>query len=121
MLVFVVGHLLSLVITTAAGLAMLLAITVFPLLTRMGISGVSVEAILASAVMFSWCPSSALALLGADVAKIDPMEYLLSYQIYVGVPLVLAMAVTHYFWQKYMDAKDHQNGRIVSFSSDCLQ
>ena len=29
-LVFVVGHLLSLVITTAAGLAMLLAITVFP-------------------------------------------------------------------------------------------
>lgn len=120
-LVFVVGHLLSLVITTAAGLAMLLAITVFPLLTRMGISGVSVAAILASAVMFSWCPSSALALLGADVAKIDPMEYLLSYQIYVGVPLVLAMAVTHYFWQKYMDAKDHQNGRIVSFSSDSLQ
>ena len=120
-LVFVVGHLLSLVITTAAGLAMLLAITVFPLLTRMGISGVSVAAILASAVMFSWCPSSALALLGADVAKIDPMEYLLSYQIYVGVPLVLAMAVTHYFWQKYMDVKDHQNGRIVSFSSDSLQ
>ena len=121
-LVFVVGHLLSLVITTAAGLAMLLAITVFPLLTRMGISGVSVAAILASAVMFSWCPSSALALLGADVAKIDPMEYLLSYQIYVGVPIVLAMAVTHYFWQKYMDAKDHQNGRIMSFfSSDSLQ
>ncbi len=120
-LVFVVGHLLSLVITTAAGLAMLLAITVFPLLTRMGISGVSVAAILASPVMFSWCPSSALAPLGADVAKIDPMEYLLSYQIYVGVPLVLAMAVTHYFWQKYMDVKDHQNGRIVSFSSDSLQ
>lgn len=119
--VFVVGHLLSLVITTAAGLAMLLAVTVFPLLTRLGISGVSVAAILASAVMFSWAPTSSLAILGAELSGIDPMTYLIEHQLAVGIPVVAVMTAAHYFVQKHLDAKDFAAGRIAGFDAAGLE
>lgn len=119
--VFVIGHLLSTVVTSAAGLAMLLAVTVFPLLTALGISAVSVAAVLGSAVMFSWAPTSSLALLGAELAQIDPMEYLIQHQLPVGIPIVLTMTVAHYFTQKYFDARDRASGRFAAFDVTNLE
>ena len=46
--VFVMGNLLGLVVTSAAGMAMLLAVSVYPLLIGIGVSGVAAAAVIGS-------------------------------------------------------------------------
>lgn len=55
--VFLLGHFLGLVVTSAAGLGTLLAVSVFPLLLGVGVSAVAASAAIASALVFSYAPS----------------------------------------------------------------
>ncbi len=111
--VFILGHLLGLVVTSAAGLALLLAVSVYPVLISLGISGVAAAAVLGSTLAFSYAPSSAIAVLAAKTAGADPMEYLLGYQLLACVPSALVIMVAHFFVQKYMDRRDREAGRWV--------
>ena len=111
--VFILGHLLGLVVTSAAGLALLLAVSVYPVLISLGISGVAAAAVLGSTLAFSYAPSSAIAVLAAKTAGADPMEYLLGYQLLAFVPSALVIMVAHFFVQKYMDRRDREAGRWV--------
>lgn len=111
--VFLLGHLLGLVVTSAAGLGTLLAVSVFPLLLGVGVSPVAAAAVISSALVFSYAPSSAIAVLTATTSGTDPMTYLLAYQIPAAIPSVLTVLVLHVLLQKYYDKKDAVEGRLV--------
>ncbi len=110
--VFLLGHLLGLVVTSAAGLGTLLAVSVFPLLIGVGVSSVAAAAVISSALVFSYAPSSAIAVLTASTTAVDPMTYLLTYQIPVAVPSILVVLLLHIVVQKYFDKKDAASGRL---------
>lgn len=55
-LVFIVGHCLGLVITSAAGLAMLLIVTVYPLIISVGCSPLAAAAVVASSASVTRLP-----------------------------------------------------------------
>lgn len=110
--VFIFGHCLSLVITSAAGLAMLMVVTVYPLIIRVGCSPLAAAAVVASVLAFGYAPASGTANLAAELVKLDPVEYLVRYQLPMAVPTILAMAIAHVFTQLYFDKKD--GGGVVA-------
>ena len=99
--VFILGHFLGLVVTSAAGLAMLLAVSVYPLLLGIGVSALSAAAVIGSVLVFSYAPSSAIAVLTANTAGVDPMVYLIQHQLPVAIPAVLVTVVLHVIVQQY--------------------
>lgn len=103
--VFILGNFLGLVVTSAAGMAMLLIVSVYPILIGLGVSNLSAAAAIATALVFSYAPSSVIAVIAANTAGIDPMTYLFKYQLPVAVPAVIATALVHIFVQKYYDSK----------------
>ncbi|MCG5030008.1 C4-dicarboxylate transporter DcuC [Mesosutterella sp. OilRF-GAM-744-9] len=111
--VFVMGNLLGLVVTSAAGMAMLLAVSVYPLLIGIGVSGVAAAAVIGSVLVISYAPSSAIAVLSATTAGVDPMTYLIHYQLPVAVPAILVTAVCHVLVQSWYDSRDAARGLLV--------
>ncbi len=83
--VFILGNFLGLVVTSAAGMAMLLAVSVYQLLIGIGISGVAAAAVIGSVLVISYAPSSAIAV-SVHTAGVDPMTYLIQYQLPVVIP-----------------------------------
>ena len=105
-LVFIFGHVLSLVITSAAGLAMLMVVTVYPLIISVGCSPLSAAAVVASVLIIGYAPASGTANLAAELVGLEPIEYLVKYQLPMAVPTVLAMAVAHVIVQYWFDRKE---------------
>ena len=119
--VFILGHFLGFVVTSAAGMAMLLAVSVYPLLIGLGVSGVAAAAVIGSVLVVSYAPSSAIAVLAANTAGIDPMSYLIQYQLPVAIPAVITMAVLHVLVQSYLDKKDTAAGTLVKTDPQMIE
>jgi len=45
-------------------------------------------------------------------------EYVFSYHAAVSIPVILLMAIVHYFWQRYRDSKDETTGDSEDFALD---
>lgn len=104
--VFVVGAVLKVFIPSAAGLALLLMVTMFPIVVALGASTVAAAAMVATCGGFDLGPASGPANVGALNAGLDVTLYFVTYQIPVGIVGYITAAVLHYFTQKYFDKKD---------------
>lgn len=113
--VFILGHCLGLVITSAAGLAMLMVVTVYPLIIRVGCSPLAAAAVVASVLAIAYAPASGTANLASQLIHVDPIEYLVRYQLPMAVPVVLAMAATHVVTQWWFDKREGK-GEIANLS-----
>lgn len=107
---WVVGMLLGLCINSASGLAMLLMVTIFPVLISLGVSRLSATAVIATTLCLDWSPSDTGTILSAVTAGIDPVLYWTQYQIPVAAVVIPVVAALHYFTQKWMDKRD---GHVV--------
>lgn len=116
--VFIFGHCLGFVITSAAGLAMLMVVTVYPLIIRVGCSSLAAAAVIASVLAIGYALASGVACMAAELVHLDPMQYLVSYQLPMAVPTILAMAVAHVVTQYWFDKKDRLAGKSVSKVAD---
>lgn len=112
-LVFLMGHFFGLVVMSSAGLASLLIVSIYPILVGLGVSTVAAAAAIGSALLFSYAPSSAIAVITANTSGIDPMTYLIQYQLPIAVPAVGAAFVAHILVQKHLDARDAARGTLV--------
>ena len=103
---WILGMCLGLAINSASGLAMLLMVTVFPILTGLGVSRLSATAVIATTLCLDWSPSDTGTLLAATTAGIDPVTYWVKYQVPIAAVVIPVVAVLHYFTQKWMDKRD---------------
>ncbi|HWR45627.1 C4-dicarboxylate transporter DcuC [Sporomusa sp.] len=110
---WVLGMLLGLCINSASGLAMLLMVTVFPVLISLGVSRLSATAVIATTLCLDWSPSDTGTILSATTAGIDPVLYWTNYQIPIAAAVIPVVAVLHYFTQKWFDKRD---GHVVQAS-----
>lgn len=108
---WVLGMFLGLAINSASGLAMLLMVTVFPILISLGVSRLSAVAVIATTLCLDWSPSDTGTILAATTAGIDPVVYWVKYQIPITAVVIPVVAVLHFFTQKWMDKRD---GHIVT-------
>lgn len=107
---WIVGMLIGLCINSASGLAMLLMVTMFPILLGLGVSRLSATAAVATTLCFDWSPSDTGTILSAETAGVDPVVYWSHYQVPIVAIAFVVVGALHYFTQKYMDKRD---GHVV--------
>ena len=113
---WVIGMFLGLAINSASGLAMLLMVTMFPILVALGVSRISATAAIATTLCLDWSPSDTGTILAAEISGFDPVVYWHTFQIPIACLVIPVVAVVHYFTQKIMDKRD---GHVVrAMSSD---
>ena len=103
---FFIGSLLFMVIGSAAGLAMLLLVMLFPILRAAGVTTPAAAAVIASTAAFPMTPSGGITNLCAGYSGLDPVVYFVNYQLVISFPSLLFCCACQYFTQRYYDRKD---------------
>ncbi|ERK06278.1 c4-dicarboxylate anaerobic carrier family protein [Serratia fonticola AU-P3(3)] len=105
-IVFWIGSLLSLIIPSAASLAVILMATLYPILRVANMSSLSAAGVIATTATIVPTP------LGGDnvvAAKILGFEHVVDYvtlhHAVISLPVLIIIGIAHYFWQKYMDKR----------------
>ncbi|MGM9520707.1 MAG: C4-dicarboxylate transporter DcuC [Phascolarctobacterium sp.] len=105
-LAYIIGQILNIFIPSASGLGMLLMVTIFPILTSLGVSRLSAAAVICSCSGLDLGPASGNSNLAAKNAGLDPAIYFAEYQIPLAIVVVLITAALHLVVQRYFDKKD---------------
>jgi DcuC family C4-dicarboxylate transporter len=103
---FYVSQFLVLFIPSHAGLALLLMVTLYPILIRTGVSKLSALGVIGCAQYMDVGPGSGNAILAANICKVDPAVYFVEYQLPIFVTTTLILGVVHYYAQKWWDKKE---------------
>jgi DcuC family C4-dicarboxylate transporter len=104
-LALLLGQFLSLFISSATGLGLLLMATLYPLLTRLGCSRAAVAAVIASTCAVEFGPGSGNSVLAAKTAGIEVVNYFVQDQLPIAVPVIVFIALLHVVVQRYFDAR----------------
>ena len=100
---YVIGQVLNVFIPSAAGLAMLLLVALYPTLVRLGLSPASVAAVIGTTAALDLGPASGASNVAATICGLDPSVYFVRHQIPVALIVIPVVALLHFLWQRYMD------------------
>lgn len=110
---FVLACFLHLAVSSAAGLAVLLMGTMFPVMIRLGLSVASSAAVVATSLAVSFTPTTVDAIRAVEAVKeadptstMDVVKFVVHYQGPAALATVLVIGVMHIFWQRYCDKKE---------------
>ncbi len=112
----VLGNFLAMFISSASGFGLLLMVTMYPVLVRLGVSRIAACAVIATTAAPGWGPAGADNIYAAELIGMEIVPYFMQYQVPVGLCTVLVLAVAHFFVQRHLDAKnpDEMAGKDVS-------
>ncbi len=117
-LVMVLGYLLCLAlnvfIPSAAGLAMLMMVSLYPILVSAGISKQSAAATVLVGGCCCFGPSGGNTLMGSELTNMHVMDFFLNVQWAVGWVVIPVTLAAHFFIQKWFDKKDLASGRLTA-------
>lgn len=100
-----IGQFLFMAAPSATGLGLLLMAAIYPILSKLKISKVSIVAVITSATVFDLGPASANTNKAADVIGSTATKYFSEYQFYLAISLTICLMVMYYFVNKYFDKK----------------
>lgn len=103
---YIFAQLLHVAISSAAGLAMLLLVTFFPVLIRLGVSKAAAAAMIGMCAFMDLGPAVGTANLAAKHAGIETALYFAHYQMPVAIAVMIVVSTLIYFTAKYYDKKD---------------
>lgn len=110
---YIVGMALKLVITSQAGLSVLLLATVFPIMMAIGITPITAASVL-SLICIDYGPNDGSTIFMSGVLKMNVVDVFLKHQIYVAGSIILVLAIVIPLYYKYMDARDLTRGEYQS-------
>lgn len=103
---FIVSQIMVIFVPSHAGLALLLMVTMYPILIRSGCSPLSALGMIGCAQFMDAGPGSGNAILAAQTAGIDVSEYFVYYQLPLFIGLVLLLTVVHMVVQRWWDKRE---------------
>ena len=104
-LCYFIGQALFMVIPSAAGLALLLLVSLFPILTNAGVSPASAGAMIVSVSALPVGPGTGTEILAAQTMEVSPTVFFVRYQLPVAVPTMIVIAAALALTQRYFDAR----------------
>ncbi|WP_299735239.1 C4-dicarboxylate transporter DcuC [uncultured Endozoicomonas sp.] len=104
---YLAGQMLNIFIPSAAGLGLLLMVTLYPVLTKLGVSKLSAVAVIATSACLDLGPASGNSVMAASNSGLEVTDYFMNYQFIVGGITAVVIAVMHFFVQRYYDTKGH--------------
>ncbi len=102
----ILTNFLAMFISSASGFGLLLMVTMFPVLVKLGVSRLSAAAVIATASAPGWGPAASDNIFAAELAGMDIITYFFKYQVPVGLCTLAALAGGHYFVQRWFDRKE---------------
>ena len=103
---YFVACLMSLAVSSATGLGVLLMATLFPVMVNVGISR-GAAAICASPAAIILSPTSGDVVLAAKAAEMPLIDFAFKTTLPISIVAIISMAIAHYFWQRYLDKKEN--------------
>lgn len=103
---YLLGQSLHVAISSAAGLAMLLLVTFFPVLVRLGVSKAAAASMIGMTAFMDLGPAVGTANQAAQEAGIETAVYFVQYQLPVAVGVMLVVAILIAVTARYFDVKD---------------
>ena len=91
--------LMSLAVSSATGLGVLLMATLFPVMVNVGISRGAAAAICAS-----------------PAAEMSLIDFAFKATLPISITAILGMGVAHFFWQRYLDKKENVSHEMMDVS-----
>ena len=83
---YLVAVFVSLFVTSATGLGLLLMVTMYPVMRNLGISPASACGVIATSQAFEIGPTQTNAIFSAGQSGMDPTSYFVDYQIWLVAP-----------------------------------
>lgn len=114
-LAYIIGQILNIFIPSAAGLALLLLVAMYPALVGAGCNPIATASVLATTACLDLGPASGNSNKAAEVIGIDAASYFISYQLPVAICVMIVIAILHFFTQRYFDKKDAEKGLQYEF------
>jgi DcuC family C4-dicarboxylate transporter len=113
---YFVACLMSLAVSSATGLGVLLMATLFPLMVNVGISRGAAAAICASPAAIILSPTSGDVVLAAKAAEMPLVDFAFKTTLPISIAAIICMAIAHFFWQRYLDRKANEQHHIMDVS-----
>jgi DcuC family C4-dicarboxylate transporter len=114
MLCYAISQVVTLFVPSHAGIGLLLMLTMYPVLIKTGSTTLSALAIIATSKFTDLGPISSNAVLAAHTAGMDPTIYFVKYQLWVGIPAIVAVGIAHFFIQPWWDKREGSAATIPS-------
>ncbi len=105
--VFWLGTALSLIIPSAASLALLLMATLYPILRASGMSALTAGGVIATTATIMPTPLGGDNVVAARLLGFgdDVVSYVFYHHAPISLPVIVIMGFAHFFWQRYMDKR----------------
>jgi DcuC family C4-dicarboxylate transporter len=107
---YVAGQSLNIFIPSAAGLAMLLLVAMYPTLVKLGVRPAAAAAVIGTTACLDLGPASPASNIAAEVTGVSPIEYFVRYQLLVSAIVIPVVAVLHFAWQRWCDQREDRLG-----------
>ncbi|ASG09065.1 anaerobic C4-dicarboxylate transporter DcuC [Vibrio anguillarum] len=104
---YIVACLMSLAVSSATGLGVLLMATLFPMMVAMGISRPAAVAVCASPAAIILSPTSGDVVIAAEKSGLPLHVFAVETVLPVSICAIIVMAAAAFFWNKYLDKKDN--------------
>ena len=104
---YIVACLMSLAVSSATGLGVLLMATLFPMMTAMGISRPAAVAVCASPAAIILSPTSGDVVIAAEKSGLALDVFAIQTVLPVSISAIIVMAAAAFFWNKYLDQKEN--------------
>lgn len=106
-LVFWLGTLLSIIIPSAASLAVILMATLYPVLKAAKMTPLTAAGVIATTATIVPTPLGGDNVVAARVLGFDHVvDYVFYHHAVISIPAIIVMGIVHYFWQKRLDRAD---------------
>ncbi|CDL83032.1 anaerobic C4-dicarboxylate transporter DcuC [Xenorhabdus szentirmaii] len=103
---YILACLMSLAVSSATGLGVLLMATLFPVMVNVGISRGAAAAICASPAAIILAPTSGDVVLAAQASNMPLIDFAFKTTLPISIAAIAAMAIAHFFWQRYLDKRE---------------
>ena len=105
-LMFLLNMGLSICVPNPLSLALLMMVTMYPVLLRLGVSPVGAAAVIATGHLMDVGPGAVSTLLIAKVLNMPVPNYFVGYQLRIDFLFAIVTAIAHFWWQRYRDRID---------------
>ena len=104
---------MSLAVSSAVGLGVLLMATLFPLMVTLGVSRAAATAICASPAAIMLAPTSGDVIIAAEASGMELLPFAFGLSLPISISAMAGMGVSHYFWQRWLDKRQGVKPEMV--------
>lgn len=120
---FIIAKLISMVITSAAGLGVLCLALLGPILASLGLNKLTIGSICAMSGAASMVLIGGSTAASAKATGLSILDYVFLYKIPAAIPTIIVMGIALVFWNMYLDKKEgwickEHIGETLEFDSE---